>query len=171
MGVAFDSVATNVVPGDTNGFDDVFVDDLAGNLTEKVSVSGTVTHADSASSGPSVSGDGRLVAFDLFVRDRLLGRTTRVSVNSPGPGTQANGDSSAAAISADGQQVGFASDATNLILGDTNGVTDIFVHDIPTGVTERVNVGPGGVQANSQSNAPGLRGGLAFGPESSGDGR
>lgn len=65
----------------------------------------------------------------------------------------------------------FASDATNLVPGDTNDSTDVFVHDLRSGITQRVSVGTNGVQANNQSNGPGIRGGITFGPDISGDGR
>src|SRR4051794_3905331 len=69
----------------------------------------------------------------------------RVSV--AGSGAEGNSHSGPADVSADGRFVAFASHATNLVAGDTNGLQDLFVHDRDTGVTERVNVGPGGVQA------------------------
>lgn len=78
----------------------------------------------------------------------------RVSVASDG--TQANGASAAPAFSGNGRCVAFESDATNLVARDTNGVTDIFVYDRPTGVTTRESVGPGGAQANAASRAPSI---------------
>jgi Tol biopolymer transport system component len=90
---------------------------------------------------PSISADGRYVAFesyasnlvpgdtndswDVFVHDRLTGQTTRVSVASDG--TQGNGSSWWPSISAEGRYVAFMSDALNLVPGDTNGWADIFV--------------------------------------------
>jgi Tol biopolymer transport system component len=90
-------------------------------------------------------------AWDVFVRDRLKGKTERVSV---GPhGRQANGSSSTslAAISADGRCVAFASGASNLVDGDTNGASDVFVHDRVTGTTERVSVRSDGTEAHGDS--------------------
>ena len=60
-------------------------------------------------------------------------------------------DSVRPAISADGRFVAFNSDATNLVPGDTNGADDVFVRDRQTGTTQRVSVGPGGVQGNGDS--------------------
>ena len=69
--VAFTSFATNLVPGDTNGVEDVFVHDRLTGITARVSTATTPSH------DPSPSGDGRFVAFDsdnaVYVRDRLLG--------------------------------------------------------------------------------------------------
>ena len=140
--VAFNSEASNLVTGDT-GFVDVFVRDRATGTTRRISVARGGGQANGLSASPSLSADGRFVAFtseasnlvagdsngqtDVFVRDRVAGVTRRVSVG-PG-GRQANGASSGASISANGRHVGFESSATNLVPGDTNGQTDVFVHD------------------------------------------
>src|SRR5437867_824550 len=141
--VAFSSLATNLVPGDTNGAFDVFVHDRLTGTTERVSVDSAGTQGHGNSSEPSISADGRFVAFssvatnrvpgdtnaafDVFVHDRLTGTTERVSVASAG--TQGNGSSLDPSISADGRFVAFSSVATNLVPGDTNGKEDVFVHD------------------------------------------
>src|SRR5262249_11437148 len=146
--------ATNLVPGGTNGFEQVFVRDLQGGTTELVSVDSSGGQANSESHHPSISADGRYVAFysyawnlvppdnngafDVFVRDRQSGTTTRVSVDSSG--AQANGHSVNPSISADGRYVAFESRASNLVAGDTNLTDDIFVHDLQSGMTTRVSV-------------------------------
>jgi Tol biopolymer transport system component len=126
--------------------------------------------ANSWSQGESVSANGRYVAFasnasnlvhgdtnklpDVFVRDVRTGRTTRVSVTSAGKqgvGKRYSNGSNAPAISSDGRRVAFHSDMTNLVRGDTNNVPDIFVHDLATGKTQRVNVSSTGRQANAES--------------------
>lgn len=121
-------------------------------------------------------GEGRFVAFvslaaglggstgarrQVFWRDRLTGETLLISANAAGQ--HGNGDSFAPAISADGLTVAFESHATNLADNDTNGVRDIFVWSAMNRErgAVRVNLGPGGVQANSES----------FEPTISGDGR
>jgi Tol biopolymer transport system component len=158
--VAFSTDSTNLVAGDTNGMYDVFVRDRLLGKTERVSVATGGTQANSHSQNASISADGRFVAFqggatnlvagdtnavpDVFVHDRLNGTTGRVSVASGG--AQADGFSSFGTISGDGRFVAFESQATNLVLGDTNGFTDVFVHDRTTGETERVNVTPSGMQ-------------------------
>jgi Tol biopolymer transport system component len=163
--IAFRSDATNMVTGDSNGVQDVFVHDRNGGQTTRVSVASDGTQGNDVAGDPSISLDGQYVAFhsvatnlvvndtnakvDIFVHDRQNGQTTRVSVASAG--TQANDNSNIASISADGRYVAFQSTATNLVGSDTNGATDIFVHDRQTGQTSRVSVGAGGVQAAGSS--------------------
>jgi Tol biopolymer transport system component len=115
------------------------------------------------SSFPSISADGRYVVFnssstnlvegdtnfysDVFVRDRWLGTTERVNINSEG--TQANYESTLQrdAISNDGRYVLFVSWADNLALNDTNTIEDIFVHDRVTRQTTSVSIAPDGTSA------------------------
>jgi Tol biopolymer transport system component len=70
-------------------------------------------------------------ASDIFLRDRALGTTTRLSVG-PG-GREGDGDSYFAAISANGQRILFTSDAGNLVANDINGVSDVFLRDLRSG--------------------------------------
>ena len=152
--VVFGSNAADLVSGDTNGTYDMFIRDRQLGTTERVSVSSSGAQGNSLSAWGSVTPDGRYVAFhsyasnlvpgdtngavDIFVRDRQLGTTERVSVSSSGD--QADGLSQLPRISADGQLVFFESDATNLVGGDTNGYRDVFVHDRATGDTSRVSL-------------------------------
>jgi Tol biopolymer transport system component len=164
--VAFISLANNLVPGDTNGWFDVFVHDRQTGDTTRVSVASDGTQGNGSSATPAISADGRYVAFfsyafnlvpgdnnlfdDIFVHDTQTGQTTRVSVASDG--TQGNDNSAPApAISADGRYVAFSSLATNLVPGDTDGYYDIFVHDRQTGQTARVSVASDGTQGNESS--------------------
>jgi len=165
--VAFVSDATNLVPGDTNGADDIFVHDRVTHQTTRVSVASDGTEGTSYSGwyGPDISDDGRFVAFssvardlvpddtngkdDVFVHDCATGQTTRVSVGSGG--TQANNESRFLCISGDGRFVAFQSYASNLVAGDTNGFGDVFVHDRQTGQTTCVSMASGGAQGNGQS--------------------
>ena len=166
--VAFDSQAYNLVPGDTNGWSDVFVRDQQQGTTALVSVGVGGVQGNWHSGSPAISADGRWVVFrssasnlvpgdtnglpDVFVRDQLMGTTTRVNVG-PG-GAQANEFSRSHGISADGRWVVFASDASNLVANDTNRFTDIFLHDMQTATTTRISEGPGGVQLNGRSDNP-----------------
>src|SRR5205085_12425541 len=162
--VAFQSDATNLVAGDTNGQTDVFVRDRQMGITRRVSVDSSGNEANGfGSQGAAISGDGRFVAFnssatnlvvddtngqyDLFVHDLQTGATERVSVDSTG--AQANDTSSEPALSADGRFVAFSSYASNLISADTNGAPDIFVRDRQAGTTERVSLDNAGNQATS----------------------
>ena len=155
--VAFESSATNLVPGDTNADYDVFVRDRQTGTTERVSVGSTGNEGNGTSSRPAISADGRFVMFqstatnlvpgaangrywsDVFVHDRQTGTTERVSVASDG--TQENVSSHSPAMSANGRFVAFDSFASNLVPGDTNGANDVFVHDrgAPAAVTTTVN--------------------------------
>ncbi|MCP4681970.1 MAG: hypothetical protein GY864_06540 [Desulfobacterales bacterium] len=168
--VAFRSYATNLVPGDTNALGDIFVHDRGTSTTERVSVDNSGAQGDSGSFSPSISADGRHVAFrshatnlvpgdtnalrDIFVHDRGTSTTERVSVDNNG--IQGNRGSSAPSISADGRYVAFSSGATNLVPGDTNWRADIFVYDRATSTTERVNVDNGGVQGDHYSYWPSI---------------
>lgn len=164
--VAFKSIATNLVLADSNGVSDVFVHDRQTGETERVSVNNAESEGDLDSRDPSISGDGRYVAFhsdaanlvsgdtngahDIFVRDRVAGTTERVSVDSTG--SQANGGSDQfPSISADGRFVAFRSFASNLVLDDTNGTADVFVRDRMAGTTERVSVASTGIQGAGAS--------------------
>jgi hypothetical protein len=168
--VTFSSFANNLVTGDTNGVEDVFVHDRqTGFITlESRSSAGVIGNGDSRLS--SSSSDGRFVAFesnannlvagdtngltDVFVRDRTTGQTTRVSVSSAG--AESNGTSSNAFISANGRFVAFQSAGTNLVAGDTNGTVDVFVRDLTTNQTTRVSISSAGAQADSFSVLPHL---------------
>jgi hypothetical protein len=168
--VAFESTASNLVAGDTNGSGDVFVHDRQTGATTRVSVSSTGEQGNGNSFRAALSADGRYVAFestasnlvagdtngtsDIFVHDRQTGATTRVSVSSAGE--QGNNNSFRSALSANGRYVAFYSLASNLVAGDTNGRWDVFVHDRQTGVTRRVSVSSAGVQGNHDSMWPAL---------------
>ena len=168
--VAFSSRAANLVPGDTNADWDVFVRDRQTGTTERVSVSSNGSQGDAYSGYPSISGDGRYVAFssqatnlvagdtngawDVFIHDRQAGITERVSMTSDG--LEGNGHSRDCAISADSRHIAFASFATNLVPGDTNGTWDVFVYDRETGTTERVSVGSSGNEGNGYSGDPAI---------------
>src|SRR4028118_1344345 len=173
--VAFSSEASNIVPGDTNNNNDIFVRDRLTNTTTRVSVDsagnqGNGNNFTNFVSTPSISADGRFVAFssnssnlvpgdttnnnDIFVRDTLTNTTTLVSVDSAG--NLGNTDSNNPSISADGRFVAFSSDASNLVPGDTNNNNDIFVRDRLTNTTTRVSVDSAGNQANTYTNSPSI---------------
>ncbi|OGN95380.1 MAG: hypothetical protein A2Z71_01595, partial [Chloroflexi bacterium RBG_13_50_21] len=168
--VAFTSNSTNLVEGDTNPFDDVYVHDRSTGQTTRVSVASDGTQSNNHSWGSSISADGRYVVFvsnasnlvagdtngtrDTFVHDRETGETTRVSVTSDG--IQANAASLSASISADGRYVVFDSFASNLVVGDTNQTNDIFVHDRLTGETTRVSVANNGTEGDGYSGGPSI---------------
>ncbi len=170
--VVFTSDAPNLVPGDTNGWADVFVRDLATASTRRASLAADGAQANYPSSSGSISDDGRFVAFDspasnlvsgdtnagcpgacgsggdVFVRDLTAGTTERVSVASDGGQSNDSGgrQSYGASITADGRYVSFLSGATNLVPGDTNDASDGFVRDRTGMTTTRVTVAPDGGQ-------------------------
>ena len=163
--VAFTSAATNLVAGDTSGVWDVFVRDLFLGTTERVSVDSAGVQGDDWIIAPSISANGRYVAFssdasnlvpddtlgarDVFVRDRAAGTTERVSLTTLGG--QATDLSAGSSISGDGRYVAFMSVAPNLVPGDTNSVGDVFVRDRTAATTERVSVDTAGAQGNAGS--------------------
>ena len=167
--VAFASFASNLVAGDHNGTIDIFVRDRLTRTTECVSVNLSGWPGNDGSSFPSISADGRFVAFsswaknlvpgdtnarpDVFVRDRQAGSTELVSVDSAGNQGNASSllDYSWSTISADGRCVAFWSYANNLVSGDVNTIEDVFVHDRQTGTTERVSVDSSGHESDGQS--------------------
>lgn len=156
--VAFSSDATNLAGDDTNGVLDIFVYDRQTGTTTRVSIASDGTQAENRSADPSLSADGRYIAFvsqannlvendvchgsgsceDVFVHDRQTGQTGLASKASDGSKSAYpswNGE-----ISADGYRVVFESSAWDLVDGDTNGVPDIFVHDLRDQTTTRVSV-------------------------------
>ncbi|MBI1850589.1 MAG: PD40 domain-containing protein [Planctomycetes bacterium] len=158
--VAFISSARNLVPGDTNNQEDLFVRDVVAGTTVRINVD-PAGNQSSATQPPAISADGRFVAFtsgapnlvvgdtnttvDVFVRDLQTNVTTRVSLN--WLGGQANGSSVFGAISGDGSVVGFQSGFSTAVPNDVNGTTDVFVH-IRENVrcsSGNVNLGLGGL--------------------------
>lgn len=170
--VVYESHATNLVPGDSNGAPDVFLFDLMTKAAEIVSLGSSGVQGNDRSAEPSISPDGRFVAFtsladnlvpgdsngqaDVFVRDRLTHTTVRVSLLSGGG--QSSGGGGQPSISDDGQVIAFASQATDLVPGITNGKTDIFVHNRSTGQTVRVSVSSSGAEADGFSERPSISG-------------
>src|SRR6266550_2391417 len=152
--VAFSSAASSLVAGDTNGVDDVFVRDRQAGTTTRVSLAPGGAEANGGSYSPSISADGRYVAFlsdatnlvagdtnsvrDVFVFDRQTGTTTRASVSSAG--VQADVDSVTPVLSGNGRFVAFDSGADNLAFGDTNDTFDVFVKDRQTDVLAEMSV-------------------------------
>ena len=173
--IAFTSYATNLVANDINLAEDIFLHDTQLGTTTRVSVDSGGLEADSSSKGPSISSDGRYIVFassatnlvandtnvaeDIFLRDTHNNTTTRVSVVSGGA-EAIGGDSNNSSISSDGRYIAFASQATNLVAGDTNGKSDIFLHDTQNNTTTRVSIVSivsGGAQATGgDSNSPSI---------------
>lgn len=167
--VAFTSTASDLVPGDGNGSADVFVRDLRAGTTTRVSIDATGGDSDGASEWPAISGDGHHLAFQssatdlvpgadapvskVYLRDLRTGTTTLVSAAADG--SQPDGPSTHPAISDDGRHVAFASLASNLVPGG-NGRGGVFVRDLVTGTTTRVDLRPDGGEPNGTGGAPAI---------------
>jgi Tol biopolymer transport system component len=175
--VAFSSRAKNLSPAAKSGTQQIYVRDMETGTTTLVSraggADGAVAEYDAY--GPSISGDGRYVAFsssaeslspddaagsDVFVRDLATATTTLVSRATGAAGAPASAESYDPSISADGRHVAFASRADNLSSEGTGpGSADIFVRDLDPGVTELVSRASGATGAvASESYAPSISG-------------
>jgi archaellum component FlaF (FlaF/FlaG flagellin family) len=170
--VVFDSSASNLVRGDTNGLMDVFLHDRTTDRTDRISVSSKEVEGAGSSHSPSISANGRFVSFvstasnlvrndtnnaeDIFVRNLVAGTTERVSVSSDG--VEGNSSTTASSVSANGRWVAFSSFASNLVPGDTNGQFDVFIHDRQTGQTELVSVSSDEAQGDFASTTPTVSG-------------
>jgi Tol biopolymer transport system component len=153
--VAFRSLATNMVFGDTNGVGDIFVRDRAAGTTKRVSVAADGSEADGESVTATLSADGRFVCFssrannfvpsmangyfNVFVKDTVTGAIEIENLTVDGNKPQ-GGDSFGTHISADGNVVVFESEADNLFPGDTPFTREIYVHDRTTNQTELASI-------------------------------
>lgn len=163
--VAFTSFASVLVPGDTNGTNDVFVRDLLAGTTERASLDVSGQQIGGASDASGISYDGRYVLFvsavalvpaldtdskvDVFVRDRVLGTTEMVSV--PFDGSPSIYDCKRADMSADGRFVAYDGGDDNLAPGDSNGTGDVFLRDLLLGTTQIASVASDGTQGDAPS--------------------
>ncbi len=163
--VAFRSIASNLVEGDTNDAYDIFVRDHLEGTTQRISISSEGEQGNGSSNLPKLSADGQFVVFtsnasnlvegdtndsgDVFLYDKRTDAIERISVSSEG--NEGDGYSSAPSISADGRYVSFSSDATNLVSGDENEIGDIFVRDRLTQTTERISLNDAGIESNNFS--------------------
>ena len=161
--VAFSSRAANLVSGDTNNANDVFVYDTSTRALRRVSVSSAGKQAELGSFAPAISGNGLRVVFesrssnlvsgdtngarDVFLRDLAKSTTQRVSIGASGAGSS---DSEEPSISYDGTKVAFTSESA-LVTQDTNRLSDLYLRDLKAGSTHRLSTGYRGAQAGSPS--------------------
>jgi len=169
--VVFESMATNLVAGDTNGKSDIFLRSLVTDTTTRISIAtdGTQatggpegsTHADISANGafavfqsdqPNLDGDANGVITDIFLRD-IDALSTAILSFADGDINGADNDSTQPSISADGRYIAFESKATDLLAAnDTNGAEpDIYVRDKNSSTIERVSVNNLGAQGNSSN--------------------
>lgn len=167
--VVFRSDSTNFATNDNNNARDIFIRDRQLGTTTLISavdptLSTGGSTGNSYSYSPSFSDDGRYVTFwsassdlvpgdtngqfDLFLRDLQMGTTERINL-APDGGQATGGNTHSSHLSADGRYVAYWSWATNLVPGDTNGVSDAFVLDRQTGITERVSTTATGIQSDA----------------------
>lgn len=180
--VAFYTIDSRLVAGDTNAAYDVFVADVEAGTLQRVSVAADGTQAERDCISPALSADGMLVAFhseatnlvpgdvngypDVFVTDLRSGAIDIASRRKDGRVAR-GGYSTEAALSADGRFVVFESRADNLVRDTANGKPAVFLKDLQTGAIRRVSMSAQGAQANRQSGAGALSGnGLVFSFES-----
>lgn len=172
--VAFQSVATNLAPPDSNAAQDIFVRDIAGGTTTRVSVSSGLAQGNDGSYAPAISHNGRWVAFssdannlvvndnnnvrDVFLHDRDTGSTQRLSAFGFVTLTEGNDTSENVDITCfAGCTAAFESEATNLVSGDSNNRKDIFRW--VAGGIDRISVDGSGGDADGDSGNPSLSAG------------
>lgn len=152
--IAFSSFAKNLVPNDSDDFSDIFLFHRAAKSVISVTLAANSVQGNNDSEEPSISSDGRFIAFvsdasnlveedrnglsDIFVYDRIHGSIRRVNVS--GDGSESNGFSYPPSISGNGRFVVFQSLASNLVAGDTNAASDLFVVDVQTSAIERLEI-------------------------------
>jgi Tol biopolymer transport system component len=141
--LVFESDASNLVTGDTNGVTDIFVRDTVANTTTRIPRGTDGGNPNGASTRPSISADGRFITFqsdasnlvagdlggytDIFVYDQQTGTTTRASTTSDSR-TSGNDNSQSPFLSPDGRFIVFLSRAQNLVgTADTTAFFDVFV--------------------------------------------
>jgi Tol biopolymer transport system component len=176
--LTFASRATNLSPDDADANRDVYVRDLETGTTILVSraTGATGVKANGESFNPTISGDGRYVAFasdannlspsdtdtniDVYVRDLVTGTTSLVSRASGAAGADSNGPSTRPSISSDGRYIAFASLATNLSADDVDAFYDVYVRDLQADTTTLVSRATGsfGADANNNSDHPSISG-------------
>lgn len=170
--VTFSSWATNLVVGDTNGTEDIFVKDLVTNGITRVNTDSLGSQGNGICEAPRITPDGRYVVFwseatnlvpndangttrDICVKDLQTGAIRLANTNSAGHQSSAIGIlANHPSISADGRYVAFENWDSILVSGDNNARTDVFVKDLQTGTTTRVSLSSSRKQANGDCDFP-----------------
>jgi Tol biopolymer transport system component len=168
--LVFSSLADNLATGDTNGKRDIYRKDLSTGEATRCSTSTSGGEPNQDCNNPSISADGRYIAFesvawnlvsddtnntyDVFCKDLVTGNLIRCSTDSSG--TQGDQESTNPCMSSDGKFIAFESAATNLVAGDTNNCRDIFRKNLATGETLRCSADASGIQDNNTCYRPRL---------------
>ncbi|MFK8114998.1 MAG: choice-of-anchor Q domain-containing protein, partial [Rubripirellula sp.] len=166
--ITFTSDASNLVAGDGNGVADVFVYDVINQTTTRVSVPAAGGEGNGVSHRPTISGDGRFVAFtsaatnlvagdsngndDVFVVDTMTSALQLVTTGFDATSSTVM----APEISDNGRFVVYQSSATHLTLADTAGIDDIFVFDRVNASTDLVSRDIAGLPATDSSISPSI---------------
>jgi Tol biopolymer transport system component len=165
--VVFWSHATNLVAGDTNGVEDVFLHDTVLHATTRLTMGMDGVQTNGGNRFPTMSDDGRFVAFesfatnivpgdsnnraDIILLDRRSGQFRRIGQPPVG---ESNGDNLRPQITPNGRFLAFESSSSNLVPGDTNGTIDAFVVDLTRNTLACASVGDAGVIGDLQSRGP-----------------
>jgi Tol biopolymer transport system component len=178
--VVFESVATDLVSGDTNGVSDVFLWSATDGVVKRISVGAGGAQANGGSFEPTVSGDGSVVAFssgasnltggvsgnstiNVIRRDLATGTNTLITANAAGNGV----GGARPALSEDGKRLAFYAYSSEIVAGDSNGLWDVFVHDATTQTKKRVSLTSTGGERNQGTESASR----VVAPAISGDGR
>lgn len=171
--VVFSSSASNLVEGDTNGVEDIFVRDQWSGAVRRVSVAADGTQGDSPSQLPAISANGRYVSFfsqagtlipggdngkHVYVKDLYSGavaRATSLPDGSAPPQAELSFTTMLSALSADGRYVAFPSSRA-LAAGDGNGRIDVYVKDMQTGALDLVSSNSADAVGNDNSHVPAI---------------
>ncbi|MEM9531103.1 MAG: hypothetical protein AAGA23_09290 [Pseudomonadota bacterium] len=168
--VAFESNATNLVADDTNGRRDIFLVDRELGTIERIDVTADGTESDANSEHPSISADGRFVAFEsratnlvpdvlngsnnIFVKDRATGAVSLISQSTDG--VSADAFCEWPSISPDGQLVVFDCPATTLTSIDTGSRESVYLRDLRSGTTSLISTGVSDPSGNDRSFRPSM---------------
>lgn len=169
--IAFSSSASNLVENDTNGYYDIFLYDKIKNTIKRISISNNGIEVNGDSLEPTISDDGRYIAFssfannlvdgdnngycDVFIYDQICMITKRVSLSSYGD--EANSDSGEPSISDDGRYIAFSSYADNLVSNDKYH-QDIFVFDQVLNIIKKVSITSTGEELPNDCYEPSISG-------------
>ncbi len=167
--IAFESDANNLNNLDKNYQTDIYVYDRLNGELAIASADYAGNPGDLGAFSPSISADGRFVAFataseivsddnndtsDVFVHNWFTGKEDTSMVSLDDFGEEGNGPSQDPAISADGRYVAFSSLASSLVASDNNNAMDIFIRDMLNEKTERVSLDDSGAEGDGDSTGP-----------------
>ncbi|MEO8328432.1 MAG: calcium-binding protein, partial [Candidatus Nanopelagicales bacterium] len=163
--IVFESKATNLVRGDTNGFSDIFMYDTTSGVTTLISHAPNGNPANLASYSPAISADGTHVAFtssatnlgpdngyfdSVYIYDIASGGAQLVTHAPDGSPTNYYGGYNPQ-ISADGNLVAYYSPTADLVADDTNSHDDVFLYNAATDTNQLISRTPDGGLANGNS--------------------